>query len=458
MLLVAALLLVPALANGFPLVFPDSGTYLGIATGHDYAIDRSSVYGLLLRPFVRLLPGTAGLWLAIAAQAAAVTGVLLLAARTLIGATAWRQGVAIVALIPLTSLAWHAGQIMPDAFTGPLVLLVCLAATRPAGGDGTGLLWLGALLLALTHYTHVVLLGAAAGAAIVAQAALGLGWRAAFGRLAVAAGAAGAAIALLTAANAVVLGRSAMSPVGPVFLFARLNADGLAGPWLARHCGTDAPPALCAERARLPRDSQALLWGDGASPIGRHIWQAASDAERWRWVEMLAAADCGIVTERPLAFAASALRGTVRQFLAFRAIDDECPEGCGRNRSGGIAYILGRDRPTALPALLGSAQVRGTTPKAAVRAITTPVTAMALALLPLALVLAWRRRDGIALAFAAGIGTALIVNAALAGALSDVHDRYQSRVAWLAPLLILFLALRWRRARPAACPPASPAS
>ena len=41
-----------------------------------------------------------------------------------------------------------------------------------------------------------------------------------------------------------------------------------------------------------------------------------------------------------------------------------------------------------------------------------------------------------------GIVTALIANAAMVGALSDVHDRYQSRIVWLVPLAMLFLALR----------------
>ena len=47
-------LLLPAIANGFPLVFPDSGTYLGIAFGREYAIDRSSFYGFFLKPLVAL--------------------------------------------------------------------------------------------------------------------------------------------------------------------------------------------------------------------------------------------------------------------------------------------------------------------------------------------------------------------------------------------------------------------
>lgn len=444
------------MANGFPLIFPDSGTYLGIATGQDYAIDRSSAYGFLLRPFVRAVPGLPGLWLALAVQAAAVATVLWIAARKLAGPGIRSPLTVCIVATLVTALPWHAGQIMPDAYTGPVVLLATLAASKAPTAPGASLLWLGALLLALTHYTHVVLIGAAAAAAIVAQVLLGLSWRAAAARGAAAAATVCSAVALLTAANAAVLGRPAMSPMGPVFLFARLNADGLAGGWFARACGNAAPPALCTIRRDLPKNSQALLWGDGASPIGRHVWQARSEAERWAWVDMLALADHAIILDRPGAFAISALRGAWRQFLAFRTLDDECPEGCGRNRRGGIAYVLARDRPTALPALLASAQVRDTLPKALIRAITFPATAASILLLPFMAWRAWRRRDATALACVAALLIALIVNAALAGALSDVHDRYQSRLAWVSPWLLALLWIRWRRSAPPdpACPPA----
>ncbi len=58
--------------------------------------------------------------------------------------------------------------------------------------------------------------------------------------------------------------------------------------------------------------------------------------------------------------------------------------------------------------------------------------------------MAWRRRDGPALGAALVAG--LLVNAALGGALSDVHDRYQSRLVWLAPMVAAMLAMRWRKA------------
>ena len=70
-----------ALFNGFPLIFPDTGTYLAIAFGHEYAIDRSSFYGFLLKPVVGLGAGATGLWLAVSAQCLAIGAVIWCAAR-----------------------------------------------------------------------------------------------------------------------------------------------------------------------------------------------------------------------------------------------------------------------------------------------------------------------------------------------------------------------------------------
>ncbi|HVQ08530.1 MAG TPA: hypothetical protein VMS43_08845 [Allosphingosinicella sp.] len=444
--LLTLLLLVPAVHNGFPLIFPDSGTYLGIAFGPEYALDRSSYYGLLLKPLVALGPGVIGLWIAVAVQALAVALVLWAVAGALDaeGSGRWRRLAWIAPAALLTALPWHSGQLMPDALTGMLVLLVWLAASRAPGRSGNLLLWTAIVVAALTHYTHLPLLLAAAAATLLSTRAAGRGWRLGLRRWLPALAAAGLVLAGWIVANGAVLGRWTVSPTGSVFLYARLNEDGLIGPWLDRHCGRDAPPRLCAIRGQLPRDSQQLLWTGAATPVTDLIWHPDPPEARWLWVDMMAQANRGAIAERPGQFLLSSLRGFARQLVSFAPLDDECPNSC-RDPSGGITYILGRYRPETVPALLASHQSQGTTPKALVRNIVMPVAILALLLLPVALVLAWRRRDGPALSLAAAVTAALLVNAALAGALSDVHDRYQSRLVWLAPFALLMIAWRWRR-------------
>jgi hypothetical protein len=442
-LILAFLLLVPAIHNGFPLIFPDSGTYLGIAFGPEYALDRSSYYGWLLKPLVALAPGVVGLWIAIAAQALAVALVLWAVAGRLDseGSGRWRRLAWIAPAALLTALPWHAGQFMPDALTGILVLLVWSAASRAPGESGNLLLWAAILLLTLTHYTHLPLLLATAAITLVCTRA---GWRAMPRRFLPALAVAGLVLAGWIVANGAVLGRWTVSPTGSVFLYARLNEDGLVGPWLDRHCGNDAPPRLCAIRGQLPRDSQQLLWSGAATPVSDLIWHPDPPEARWPWIDMMAQASRGAIAERPGHFLLSSLRGFARQFASFAPLDDECPIGC-RDPSGGITYMLGVYRPETVPVLLASHQSQGTTPKALVRAIVLPIEILALLLLPVAIILARRRGDGPALSLVAAVIAALAVNAAMAGALSDVHDRYQSRLVWLAPFVLLMIAWRWRR-------------
>ena len=92
-----------------------------------------------------------------------------------------------------------------------------------------------------------------------------------------------------------------------------------------------------------------------------------------------------------------------------------------------------------------SRQLQGTLPKGLVRAITGTVTWAGLILLiPFALVAA-RKRDWEAFGLLLAAAAAIVANAALAGALSDVHDRYQSRVVWIVPFVEALLIWRWSR-------------
>ena len=436
---IALLMLAPAIANGFPLIFPDTVAYLGVAYGDSWTLDRAGFYGLALKPILTVAPPVAGLWMAIAIQSLAIAAVLMLAVRKIAPnlSPAWAFA-AIVAIAFTTALPWHAAQLMPDALTGVLVLTVWLAASRNVGAAGTPLLWLGAGMLALVHYTHLGLLLAVAGATLIALAVSGVAWRDLAAR--------GVAALLVTAAvasahvavNGAYFGRWTVSPMANMFLFARLNEDELVPRWLDRHCGRDAPAPLCAIRMDLPADSQVLLWGGPASPLTSRIHERIGQPDSWAWVDMLGVAARGSIRDEPLAFAASSAAGGARQLIQFQALDDECPDVCRKAMHGLVAF-----RPALAQPLYASRQLNGGLERQLVRSITTPIALIGQLLLIVMLVFAIRRRDPIAASLELAVLVALLANALMAGALSDVHDRYQCRLVWLAPFAALLLALRF---------------
>lgn len=440
-MLVALALAVPALINGFPLTFPDTGAYLRIAYASYFGVERASGYGFFLKPLLAVANGPPSLWIALAVQLCIIAALVAACAKRLLPPTAAFAALLLVAA--LSSWPWHAAQLMPDAFTGPLVLAAWLLTRRDLTPLATVGLALFAILAMLMHVTHAPLFTAAAVAAFAADWLTGDKFRAAAARLILPLVIAAIAMATQVGANAAYLGRASIAPGGPLFLYARLNEDGLIKPWLDRHCGEPRIALLCATAPALPRDSQDLLWARGG-PVATMVWkEGPADLDRWALVDQMAIANRGAIRERPLHFLSSALAGTARQLVTFGAIDDECPRNC-RAPGGDVALTLQALDPAAAPPYARSRQANAGLPMGAVRAVTTPIAALAMLALPIVLVLAWRRRDSLVSSLGSAILAALLANTAMAGALSDVHDRYQSRVAWLAVLVVAVAALRWR--------------
>ena len=437
-----ALLLIPAVWNGFPLVFANSGAYLMVAWTSDWPADRSGFYGLFLRP-LSLLPGIVQVWLWTILQCAAVGATILLAIRSMAPSLSRRATAAILVLLVIgTTLPWHAAQLMPDAFSGICVLAVWLACNRDPDEPGTPLLWLTAYLTALTHYTHLVLL-LATGATTLAVAAL---QKQSPGKQLIRRAIVCTTVTVLVAAtqvaaNGVFLKRWSVAPVGSAFLFARLHEDGLTDPWLARHCALGETPVLCRLEPDLPRDSQQLLWGNNAAFLEQTL-RSQGGADSPSLAKEIGSANWGSIAAQPLKFAAMAVRATARQFVSFQLLDDQCPAMCGSQSSAVYGWIR-EHKPSVFQALVNSRQVRGTVPKHLLREVITSLTAIALIFIPMFGYLAWRRRDALSCSLLATVSMALVANAFVTGALSDVHDRYQSRVVWLAPFTLVLMLTRW---------------
>jgi hypothetical protein len=107
--------------------------------------------------------------------------------------------------------------------------------------------------------------------------------------------------------------------------------------------------------------------------------------------------------------------------------------------------IMERYTPSVLPAMRAARQQQNEIRFEAMNAVHVPIALASMALLPLIMLFAlWRRsfREVGLLAFT--VMLAILANAVVCGALSNAHDRYGSRIIWLAPLVAVLVPLRRR--------------
>lgn len=426
----AALLLWPALLNGYPLVFSDTGAFLTQTVMGWPVWDKPFIYG----PLLHAIHWRVSLWLPVLAQGALLSWLLWLAQRVVWGrAEAGAHLLLCAGLAVLTAAPWFAALLMPDILAPALVLALFLLGfgrDRLSRAESWGL-GLVAVLASAAHLSHLPV----AVALLLPIELLRRRWRVVL-RCALPPL---AAVLLLLATNWAVHGRLALSPYGSVFALARLVADGPAARTIAARC-PGAGWHLCRWAGRLPADSDLFLWErDGP------VWAPRLDGAMPGGPISLAPEAAAILREtvlrEPLAVLHAAAANTLRQLGMVRVGDTLGPE----NLQASVARQLALGFPAKEQHRFAqSLQAQGKLPDAAAPFLWPHVAALLLGALAalLAGVNAGRARDarrlGLVLCVLAGLGA----NAAATGALSGPHDRYQARIAWLLPLAGL---LGWRR-------------
>ncbi len=434
----AALMLVwPGFWNGYPLVFSDSGTYLGQALQIYLGWDRPPFYSaFLFATHWRLT-----LWGPVLAQGLIVAHLLAVTLRALGRPSPWLLVSVAFALSALTGLPWLAAQLIPDLFTGVVVLALWLLGFKAASLSAGERLWL--LLLAAgavaSHQSHLPL---ALGLALCGAALL-LVWRglrpALEGAARMAAPAVMAGFALV-AVNLAGHGRASPSPFGSVFLAARLIYDGPGMDMLRRTC-PDAGWRICPALGRLGSNHNIFLW-EPDSPL----WTELGGPKRW--AAEASAIVAATMREAPGAVALGVAGNSLEQL---RLLDT----GDGLDPWPGVPGpepLIARFFPHELGRFLAGRQQRGLLVQD-VQAIAPlhRVAALSGLLALLAVLVLLRRRLGLAetslvvLVLAATIG-----NAAITGGLSGPTARYQARIAWLfvfAPVAVALAAPAARSVR-----------
>ncbi|MGU3493643.1 hypothetical protein ACLBXM_06330 [Xanthobacteraceae bacterium A53D] len=420
-LLATGLLMLPAVVNGFPFLFYDTGGYIEAAYDQVVKPGRSTVYGLLLK--AGSLPA---FWPVVLLQSALCVWVLALLLRVhrLGGRPLLLVGLAAL-LSFATALPFVAGELMPDVFAGLGGLALYLLIWRRADlrrPEAFGL----ALMVTIGAASHNSVL--AIGLLCLAAAALcGLiaprlrpGLKLALPALALV-----TAIVLTPTVNLLTAGRFALTPGGTSFIFGRMLEDGLVARYLEAHC-PDESIALCAHRDRLPKLAGDFLWDN--DPVFAAIGGFATGRYAMRPVIL------GSLAADPLDHLAAAVSATLRQLVAMRT-GDMMDETLWHS-----TYQIRSTQPEARRAMMAARQQQvPSIDFSHFSRLHVPVgLAASLAVALLAVAAGWRGHREWML-FCGSVAFILLANAAVCGVFSNPHDRYQSRIVWIA-VAALFIA------------------
>jgi hypothetical protein len=417
-----AILLTPAIWNGFPFLEYDSGGYLARWFEGYLVPSRSTVYGLFA-----VAGWPLDFWPEMLLQAAAAVWIISLVLRAcnfgdrpvmLVGVVA--------ALAAMTSLPWLAGILLTDIFAGTAVLgfhLLLFASTSLSRRETIALV----LLIGFAAATHSATLAVLM--AIVTVACLArLRWRhllpmAALGR-SVAALILGAAMLLGT--NFALSGQLGWTPGGYGIAFARIMEDGIVARYLADHCPEERLK-LCRYRYKLPRTADEFLWGDSPfNELGR--FAGLGDEMRKIVLESL--------IDYPGQQVEAAAAASAKQLVAVAS-------GEGVLTTIWHTYgIIEQYMPAVVPAMRAARQQHGEVTFHTLNKIHVPIALISMLLLPV-VILAGRGGYGDLRLLAATVSVALLANAIVCGTFSNPHDRYGARIVWIATFAVALVPLRY---------------
>jgi hypothetical protein len=435
----ALLMLWPAICNGYPLLYPDSMSYLGDgrplakilflhhATG--YSAMRSEIYSLGIFFF----HWNVSAWPVVALHALMTSYVIWLVVRSLnahsSAARVNLQFLALTALVSLTtSLGWYVCLIMPDIL-GPVLylaiyLLVFAQETLTAREQWAIIVIAGWAIAA--HTTHLML---SVGLCFLLALLLLLRWPPMRGRSQALAKI--AAIILLVAGSQMALhkvlyGKATLNGNRMPYLMARVIADGPGRWYLRQHCGT-FQWAICQRMQSLPNTDDSFLWDEDG------VWASAPP----KMQQQLLHEEMPLVLASVRAYPRAQMQRSLANFwqeLDDFGLWDFCPNSWMESEIDRVLpgtrarYLHTREAQSRLPvAFFSAVQQRVVMASALMIALCVPI-------------LWWLRRWRI-LGLVAIIVPVVIANAFITAVLSEADSRYQSRVIWLVPLLAGLIVL-----------------
>ena len=437
MLAAALVMSWPAVYNGYPLLYPDSMSYLRQGAPVAKAVflhrfagyygGRSLIYSVGILPFHwNVTP-----WPVVVLNALVTAYVLWLVVRSLLPERMPQAYLVLVGLLSLlTGLGWFVGWIMPDLFGPVLYLVIYLLVFAPetlSRAERRAVVLIAAWSVA-SHITHLML---AAGLCVLFVAVLAVRRQLtsrALGPVGTVAMIAFVAAAAQVALHTYLYGKPSLNGQRPPFVMARMIADGPGRWYLRQHCPA-LHVAICAHSNNLPDNVDAFLWrADG-------IWQRASLAEQERIRNEEAPIVLGTLRAYPRQELVVSADHFWQQLQTFDLSDyDPNPW---------ILAMVDTVLPGARPRYIKTRQARETLHDELFSSVQAWAVLASLVLIVCS-ALFWRAGwTPRVIGLATIIGFVVIANAAVTGVLANVEERYQARVIWLVPLLAIVLGLTW---------------
>jgi putative flippase GtrA len=443
------LLLAPAIYNGFPLVFSDSGTYLRIAIEMYGWWDRPFYYSFFLYPLHLRLT----LWPIVLAQATLALAVIAVFLRQCLGRIPGAHMTLLLSVLAVaTSIGVVADQVMPDIFTPLMLLSICILVFFPETLSRVerGFLCLVLLMSVCFHQANFLIALPTLAAAWLCQSLAQRRWSGlrpfALPALLVLLG-----LALIVAPNYVFHRQLVVSRGSGVFLLAKLIDDGVALDYLEAACPQRGysicrqlpvirayKDHLTPEQERFESTADFVLWEGPLIAAGGYETVAT----------YAASVSSAAIRQEPLQFLQASARGFWKQLLYVRTGDELHRYGDEMSITKAIARYF--------PARVNAAYERSRQERGVLNFAGWSTFHTIIAVLSGILLVALLFADSTGARLAAVSGTllaAIAANALVTGALSSPHDRYQSRVMCLLTLAAMMLSYRWYRSRFRPAPP-----
>jgi hypothetical protein len=232
----------PALYNRFPLVFSDTDPYIAAAMVGGLPADRPIYYSI----FISIIGQLQSICAVVVVQGLIVAGVLRVALSAALGPISALWLVLAVGLLALlTPLPWFASWLMPDVFSGTLIIAFIVLAIywRDLTASvrlGLGLVLVFSNIVATGNLLLLSLMtgGFLTGEWVVKRRLNKLRTHALLGTLL-------GSYCLVIFPNYAYFGLATINPEGNVFLAARLFDAGLMAPYLERRCPSWPEIPLC---------------------------------------------------------------------------------------------------------------------------------------------------------------------------------------------------------------------